>query len=93
MFARHRLERKIDALNFKMDRILEHLGIQESPALPTDEPVRAAPVTTRPGSGNFAEIDDLLAQGKKIHAIKRYRELTGCGLKEAKEAVERRYPY
>ena len=36
----------------------------------------------------------LVNDGKKIHAIKRYRELTGVGLSEAKDAVEeieRRY--
>ncbi|MFJ9853537.1 hypothetical protein [Streptomyces sp. NPDC101150] len=38
----------------------------------------------------FKEIDALLAQGKKIHAIKLHREATGSGLAEAKEAVERR---
>jgi ribosomal protein L7/L12 len=27
--------------------------------------------------------------GRKIQAIKAYREITGAGLKEAKEAVER----
>ena len=30
----------------------------------------------------------LLAQGKKIDAIKRTREATGLGLKEAKDYVE-----
>jgi ribosomal protein L7/L12 len=35
------------------------------------------------------EIDALLRDGKKIQAIKTYREITGAGLKEAKEAVER----
>ena len=34
------------------------------------------------------EIRALLAQDKKIHAIKVYREHTGLGLKEAKDAVE-----
>ncbi len=34
------------------------------------------------------EIRDLLAHGKKIQAIKRVRELTGMGLKEAKDYVE-----
>ncbi|WP_199836308.1 ribosomal protein L7/L12, partial [Streptomyces sp. NRRL F-4489] len=38
----------------------------------------------------LAEVDDLLAKGKKIQAIKVYREATGAGLAEAKEAVERR---
>jgi ribosomal protein L7/L12 len=34
------------------------------------------------------EILGLMKGGKKIEAIKRYREKTGCGLKEAKDAVE-----
>jgi ribosomal protein L7/L12 len=34
------------------------------------------------------EIQDLLARGNKIEAIKRVREATGMGLKEAKEYVE-----
>ncbi|UQA95187.1 ribosomal protein L7/L12 [Streptomyces halobius] len=38
----------------------------------------------------MAEIDELLRQGKRIQAIKLHRELTGSGLSEAKEAVERR---
>ena len=38
---------------------------------------------------NFeAELQDLLAAGKKIEAIKLHRERTGSGLAEAKEAVE-----
>jgi ribosomal protein L7/L12 len=35
------------------------------------------------------EIEDLLAKGNEVHAIKRYRELTGLGVKEAKDAIER----
>jgi ribosomal protein L7/L12 len=34
------------------------------------------------------EIQDLLVKGNEMQAIKRYRELTGLGLKEAKEAIE-----
>ena len=34
------------------------------------------------------EVVSLLEQGRKIEAIKRYREQTGVGLKEAKVAVE-----
>lgn len=33
-------------------------------------------------------IHDLLKQGKKIEAIKQYRELTGLGLTEARDAIE-----
>ncbi|HUT11050.1 MAG TPA: ribosomal protein L7/L12 [Thermoguttaceae bacterium] len=35
-----------------------------------------------------AELQALVAAGRKIEAIKRYRELTGAGLAEAKNAVE-----
>ncbi|MFI1620942.1 ribosomal protein L7/L12 [Streptomyces lydicus] len=43
-----------------------------------------------PQDPRMAEIDELLTRGKKIQAIKVHRELTGSGLVEAKEAVERR---
>jgi ribosomal protein L7/L12 len=33
-------------------------------------------------------VSDLVAEGRKIEAIKRYREVTGLGLKEAKDAVD-----
>ncbi|MFI6563837.1 ribosomal protein L7/L12 [Streptomyces sp. NPDC050534] len=35
------------------------------------------------------EVGALLRDGRKIEAIKVYREATGAGLKEAKEAVEK----
>jgi ribosomal protein L7/L12 len=37
----------------------------------------------------LAEVTALLRQGKKIQAIKAYRESTGAGLAEARDAVER----
>ncbi|MER0480189.1 ribosomal protein L7/L12 [Streptomyces sp. Edi2] len=45
---------------------------------------------SEPEDPRMAELDALLAQGKKIQAIKVHREVTGSGLVEAKEAVERR---
>ncbi|KUN09850.1 hypothetical protein AQI95_02480 [Streptomyces yokosukanensis] len=35
------------------------------------------------------EVTALVREGKKIHAIKLYREVSGADLKEAKEAVDR----
>ena len=35
-----------------------------------------------------SQLQDLLAAGRKIEAIKLYREHTGAGLAEAKDAVE-----
>ena len=52
---------------------------------------------TAPGAGASSQDAELLAlvnDGQKISAIKRYRDLTGAGLKEAHDAVEeleRRY--
>ncbi|MER6139913.1 ribosomal protein L7/L12 [Streptomyces sparsogenes] len=38
---------------------------------------------------DLARVRALLREGKKIHAVKEYREITGAGLREAKEAVDR----
>jgi large subunit ribosomal protein L7/L12 len=51
----------------------------------TDSPLAAAPVAP----AYLEEVRALRAQGKTIQAIKVYRERTGVGLKEAKDAVER----
>lgn len=37
---------------------------------------------------NDAVLQELVRHGRKIEAIKRYRELSGVGLREAKEAVD-----
>lgn len=39
--------------------------------------------------GRLEEIASLLQAGKKIHATKVYREVTGVSLAEAKDAIER----
>lgn len=83
---------KLEAI--KRVRELTGLGLKEAkdmveawdvggalPALPA-----ATPATPR---GDMAEVRAILFGGNKIAAIKRYREITGAGLKEAKDAVER----
>lgn len=48
-----------------------------------------------PGKANPADINALMSaihQGNRIDAIKAYRSLTGFGLKEAKDAVEKYWP-
>jgi len=78
--------RRIAELERKVTELYERLG-------------QAEPVGFE-GEYGFSEpasstaVDDprliqLLQQGKTIHAIKLYRELTGTGLREAKDAVER----
>jgi ribosomal protein L7/L12 len=50
----------------------------------TDNPYTAPQTVSAPEQS----IRELLAAGRKIEAIKLYREQTGAGLKEAKDAVE-----
>lgn len=40
------------------------------------------------GAAHFQEVRMLVREGRKIEAIKLFRQLTGVGLKEAKDAVE-----
>jgi len=42
-------------------------------------------------SGIIRDLDSLMRDGKKIAAIKLLRSETKCGLKEAKEAVEKKF--
>jgi ribosomal protein L7/L12 len=58
----------------KLDLVMRHLDIVDH-APPEPDP--------------FTEVRDLARRGKKIQAIKVYREITGTSLKEAKDAVER----
>jgi ribosomal protein L7/L12 len=43
-----------------------------------------------PEPDGISEVDALIRADRKIEAVKRYRELTGDGLVEAKAAVDRR---
>lgn len=45
-------------------------------------------VTSRENLSSDSELQTLLARGNKLAAIKRVRELTGMGLREAKEYVD-----
>ena len=49
----------------------------------------SAAMTPGATAGVDPEVVALASQGKKIEAIKRYRELTGVGLAEARDAVDR----
>jgi len=42
----------------------------------------------RPDYELYNEIENFMVAGYKIKAIKRLRELTGCSLKDAKDAIE-----
>ena len=79
------VEMRLAALEEKLDRVLAHLGLDGDytggAGFGTD---------VVPGSmtGSEAQIAALIQAGKKIQAIKVYRDVTGAGLKDAKDAVE-----
>ena len=84
---------KIEAI--KRYRELTGVGLKqakdsvEAIAAGSAPPVLPSASTAMPASeGSLAEVHSLALQGKKIEAIKRYRELTGVGLKEAKDYVD-----
>jgi ribosomal protein L7/L12 len=63
------------------------IGRQTAPSQKSDQALyRSSPKLL--ALGEKQEILELLRQGNKIQAIKRYRSLTQSGLKESKEAIE-----
>lgn len=86
--------KKIEAI--KLVREQTGLGLKEAKdaveAIERGESPDLRPPTNAPAHGvsgtDLAAINELLLQNKKIDAIKLYREQTGVGLKEAKDAVE-----
>ncbi len=65
-------------------------ALEDSPANPNaGEPADDSAIeNAAPASAGDAQILNLLRKGKKIPAIKLYREQTDCGLKDAKDYVE-----
>lgn len=69
------LRSRINELEDRLKFLYRHLGV----AYESDS--SASPI-------NNPQIQEALRRGNKIEAIKIYRELTGVGLAEAKQAVE-----
>lgn len=92
------LERQIRALldqgqmieAIKLYRQATGLGLAEAKrAIEGLEQGNKLSIPPRKSTGDFeTTVLDLLHQGKKIEAIKLYREKTGLGLKESKDAVD-----
>ena len=89
MSEQHDLElaRRIAALEHKVSEIYRRLG-QAEPAARSfgDDEFGFA---SAPADEPDPRIVELIREGKKIHAVKLYRELSGLGLKEAKDEVDR----
>ena len=75
---RHLLEikQRLALVESRLDQIFEHLDIA-----PRESPEGGDAV-------NDPEIQDLLAKGNEVQAVKRYRELTGVGIGEAQKAIQ-----
>jgi ribosomal protein L7/L12 len=79
--------RKIEAI--KLYRDLTGAGLAEAKnAVEALEREGSLPQKRAGSAADDGEILELLRDGQKIRAIKLYRDRTGAGLKEAKDAVE-----
>lgn len=87
------LTQRVMLLEAKVEALAQHLGIEldveRGPATAATT-TGAGPEVTDPAPGITvaADVVALARAGKKIEAIKRYRELTGLDLKSAKDIVE-----
>jgi ribosomal protein L7/L12 len=71
------IKQRLALVEMRLNQLFEHLDLKPR-ANEADEDAAQDP-----------EIQDLLAKGNKAQAVKRYRELTGAGIAEANEAIER----
>lgn len=75
------MEARLARLERKIDLIMQALNIQDTPPQASHRPIVSS-------AASMNEVQQLLIAGNKIQAIKLYREMTGLGLKEAKDAVD-----
>ena len=83
LFSAQDDDARLDRIEAQLWKISQHLGI--------DCPPMPGATVAASGTNNAGMPEDVVAlwrAGKKIEAIKRYRELTGLGLKESKDACE-----
>jgi hypothetical protein len=87
--TRRRIEKRLATIERQLQVALYRLGT------PPDVPPQPHPAQPLPPSSprpppppELGDVVALMAQGRKIQAIKVYRERTGVGLKQAKDAVE-----
>jgi ribosomal protein L7/L12 len=79
--------RRIAELERQVAELYNRLGQGEPPS--ASGLVFASDAAPSVTAGDDPRLLELIGSGQKIEAIKRYRELTGSGLAEAKDAVER----
>ncbi len=70
------LQGRQDRIESKLNKIIEHLGIPEPSIENIDDELKD-------------ELIKLVGENKKVRAVKRVRDVTGMGLREAKDYVDR----
>jgi ribosomal protein L7/L12 len=89
------IKQRIALLEARIEQLFDQLGVE-----PEKRPPRGGAESGRDGgwwggsdddqgiAGPSGKVLELVRQGNKIEAIKAYREETGLGLKEAKDAID-----
>ena len=72
------IKQRIALIESRLQQLFEHLDVAP----------RGAPEGGELDPNTDPEIQDLLAKGNQVQAVKRYRELTGAGIAEAQRAIE-----
>lgn len=74
-------EERLRAIEAKLDAIIAHFGIGASTAA-------APPLPADNDPSSMPDVMELVRNGRLIPAIKIYRDRTGLGLKESKDAID-----
>lgn len=84
------IKQRLAALETRLQQLFEHLNVKPRAVGSAGEGWwgGSGESTEPPDPLSDPEIQDLVAKGNEIQAVKRYRELTGVGLKEAKDAID-----
>jgi ribosomal protein L7/L12 len=84
------IKQRIALLEARLQQLFEHLDVapRESPGGEGGWWGGSGDEAGPPDPMSDPEIQDLLAKGNEIQAVKRYRELSGLGLKESKDAID-----
>ena len=72
------LEQRLALIETRLEQLFEHLNL--APRAPAE--------SGELDPNEDPEIQDLLAKGNTVQAVKRYRELTGVGIAEAQRAID-----
>jgi ribosomal protein L7/L12 len=73
------IQQRLALVESRLEQLFEHLDLEP----------RSGDQGGQPDPAQDPEIQDLLAKGNEAQAVKRYRELTGAGIAEARSAIQR----